>query len=380
MKQVYLLICLFCFSFYSCSNEEKNETDIIGQLSVQLKDESGKPVKDAFVIMSGLDKTRLLNMGEGKSDANGKWVPYYKGSVEGYISVVAPGYEPLKERVSYDGKYETTKEITLRTSHTLSVLSYNVLNGFGYRNAKKMQQFVDWVSTYNPDIILFQELCNFTETNLQEFAKTYGHEYAYITKETGYPTGITSKYPITDVEKVLRGDHPDIYVYHGFIHAVCRGMHLFVIHLSPFEVDDRIKEIKDIVREKVKTLPADAKVIIAGDFNSYNAYDAQAYGPKFEEERMDFSPSVPVNYEVTDHLLENGFKDAFPLFSDGYFKQSIPVSTTEFPKNKGYRYDYIMLSDNLAKDCVYSDILREKVTNKLSDHYPNYIRLNIADK
>ncbi|MEY8707201.1 hypothetical protein AALK94_07675 [Bacteroides faecichinchillae] len=129
--------------------------------------------------------------------------------------------------------------------------------------------------------------------------------------------------------------------------------------------------------EKLKQLPANAKVLVAGDFNSYNAYDAKAYSPKFETERLKFSPTVALSYEVTDFLLENGFKDAFTLYSNGHFKQNIPVSTTEFPENKGCRYDYIMLNNNLANNCTYSDILREKTTNALSDHYPNYIRLNI---
>ena len=129
--------------------------------------------------------------------------------------------------------------------------------------------------------------------------------------------------------------------------------------------------------EKLKQVPANAKVLVAGDFNSYNAYDAKAYSPKFETERLKFSPTVALSYEVTDFLLENGFKDAFTLYSNGHFKQSIPVSTTEFPENKGCRYDYIMLNNNLANNCTYSDILREKTTNALSDHYPNYIRLNI---
>ncbi|MEB3375298.1 hypothetical protein SFC43_25840 [Bacteroides sp. CR5/BHMF/2] len=74
--------------------------------------------------------------------------------------------------------------------------------------------------------------------------------------------------------------------------------------------------------------------MVAGDFNSYNEYDKKAYGPKFETERLQFSPTVAINYEVTNFMLENGFKDAFTLFSDGHFKQSIPVTITEFPKTR----------------------------------------------
>ena len=47
------------------------------------------------------------------------------------------------------------------------------------------------------------------------------------------------------------------------------------------------------------------------------------------------------------------------------------------PKTRDADTNYIMLSENLAADCVYADILREKNTHALSDHYPNYIRLKV---
>lgn len=378
MKNIYFILLIFCLALHACSNsnDESNEVTL-GQFSVILKNTQGNPIKNAFVILSGIEGKRLVNMGEGFSNENGKWIPYYKGSVDGYISVIAQGYEASKTKFSYDGKHEQKLDIILQESQSLSIMSYNVKDGFESKDAKK-QRFLEWLKRYDPDIMLFQELNNFTEASLKIFAKQYGHEYAYIVKENGYPTGVTSKYELKNVNKLLRANDDDIFIYHGCIYAECRGIHIFVTHLSPFEVADRVNEIKGLVNKKIKTLPADAKILVAGDFNSYNAYDKKAYGTKFESERLQFSPTVPISYEVTDYLLENGFKDAFTLFSDGYFKQSIPVSTTEFPENKGCRYDYIMLSDNLAAECTYADILREKTTHVLSDHYPNYIRVKVS--
>ena len=103
----------------------------------------------------------------------------------------------------YDGKYEQKLDITLQESHSLSIMSYNVKDGFENKDTKK-ERFLEWLKRYDPDIMLFQELNKFTEKSLGEFAKKYGHEYAYIVKEDGYPTGITSRYPLTNVEKILR--------------------------------------------------------------------------------------------------------------------------------------------------------------------------------
>ena len=199
MKNINLFIILLCMLTCACSESNEDDSSAsLGQLSVTLKDANGKPVKDAFVVLSGLEGRRLVNMGEGFSKENGSWVPYYKGNVDGYISVITSGYEAYKTKVSYDGKYEQKLDITLQESHSLSIMSYNVKDGFENKDTKK-ERFLEWLKRYDPDIMLFQELNKFTEKSLGEFAKKYGHEYAYIVKEDGYPTGITSRYPLTNV-------------------------------------------------------------------------------------------------------------------------------------------------------------------------------------
>ena len=99
MKNINLLISLLCVLFCACSESNDDDSNTpLGQLSVTLKDANGKPVKDAFVVLSGLEGRRLVNMGEGFSKENGSWLPYYKGNVDGYISVVASGYEAPKQK------------------------------------------------------------------------------------------------------------------------------------------------------------------------------------------------------------------------------------------------------------------------------------------
>ena len=100
MKNINLFIILLCMLTCACSESNEDDSSAsLGQLSVTLKDVNGKPVKDAFVVLSGLEGRRLVNMGEGFSKENGSWVPYYKGSVDGYISVIASGYEAYESLV-----------------------------------------------------------------------------------------------------------------------------------------------------------------------------------------------------------------------------------------------------------------------------------------
>lgn len=366
MKKEYILTVLFCFFFCSCSKGSSDEATT-GKLIFSLENAGGGAIENAFLVLSSIDDNRIVRLGEGYSDAGGCWEFEYSRDFSGNVTVVAPGYEPCKKTLEYEAGFSQNIAVTLEKSTSLSVLSYNILEGLKNSEAKKVK-FAEWVQKYSPDIVLFQELNHFTEKSLKAFARTYGHSNAYIVKENGYPTGITSKYPLTNVQKITNGQT------HGYIHAECQGIHFFVIHLSPRELNTRIAEVKQIIRH-IQSLPADAKVLVAGDFNSYNAYDEKAYGPTFVEERKKFPPRAEVDYTVTNSMLNAGFKDAFTLFSDGHFKPSIPVHSNEYDPNRGCRYDYIFLSDNLAGSCIYSDILREKETNVLSDHYPVYIRL-----
>uniref|UniRef100_UPI002618045B endonuclease/exonuclease/phosphatase family protein n=1 Tax=Chitinophaga sp. TaxID=1869181 RepID=UPI002618045B len=94
---------------------------------------------------------------------------------------------------------------------TLRVLSYNILEGMVKDTTKGKQVFVDWVKTHRPDVVALQECNAFTQKSLEELALSYGHPYAVIVKENGYPTGLTSRYPIADIKKINEN------MTHGFI-------------------------------------------------------------------------------------------------------------------------------------------------------------------
>lgn len=81
-----------------------------------------------------------------------------------------------------------------------------------------MNTFVQWAKRQNADIVAFEELNNFTQVSLSKFAMKWGHPYAVILKEIGYPVGITSKYPITNAYKLIKGMH------HGCLYVEIKGI------------------------------------------------------------------------------------------------------------------------------------------------------------
>ena len=161
---------------------------------------------------------------------------------------------------------------TIKETKTLKIISYNIWNGFDWgKDNDRKSKFVSWVNTQAPDIIALQELCGYTQEQLLEDAKKWGHSYAKIVKTTGYPVGITSIKPIEVKEKILEGMH------HGALHCETAGIDFVVIHFSPFSYKKRHEEAKIILDKLSKLSKEQNKYIVLGDFNALSPFDAHLY-------------------------------------------------------------------------------------------------------
>ena len=132
-----------------------------------------------------------------------------------------------------------TAACTLPTfaENKVRVISFNILEGMKTDTTPGKQVFVDWVKKQAPDILALQECNKFTQKSLEELARSYGHPYAVIVKEKGYPTGLTSKYPITDIQKITNN------MTHGFILARVKDLNIVVLHLNPHSYMKRRAEM-----------------------------------------------------------------------------------------------------------------------------------------
>jgi len=337
------------------------------KFDITVKDASNNPVNEAYIILFHQANTMNERSAEGKTDVNGNiTLLYYPESSVWTITIAAADYEPQKIVVTLNPNADNKLTITLQPKTSMSVLSYNVLEGF--KNlANKNTQFAAWVKTYNPDVILFQELNGFTDLSLVSFAATYGHTYSVLLKTTGYPTGITSKYPITDIKKVLAN------FVHGYVSAKINGINFFSIHLTPNALGARIIEGNTVLNSLSPLLLQDERIIVAGDFNSYNAFDEQAYGPNFKQERPKYNPST-VDYTVTNAFLSAGMIDSYPL-RNTIFKATVIANVFWITNpNKGMRYDYQFMDQTTAGKCTYVDIIQDSYTDNSSDHYPVLMR------
>lgn len=343
-------------------------------LTFQVKDASGNPIEGAYVVSYRNLAPLHLRAGEGYTNVSGEIVlDDQTHTKKGYATIVAPGYNSKKINLDLIPKTDNLLAVTLSAQSVLKVMSYNILVGFS-NDAKLRQDFAKWVELYNPDVILFQEVSNFTDDTFSSFASTFGHDYTVRTKTTtGIPTAISSKYPMIDVKMVVQTGT----LHHGYVSAVISGVRFFSVHLCPYEVDNERNTYRIDRQDEIEIIMADANqyastpVVLAGDLNSHNSFDRDSFGNGYRYGDRD--------HGVYNTLKSTSFFDTYTLLNTE-FKSTWPVAeVAKNGPNVGARLDYMFVNSNLRSSVVFSDIIYSKVTDKLSDHYPTYVEIKTAN-
>jgi exodeoxyribonuclease-3 len=263
---------------------------------------------------------------------------------------------------------------------SLTIIEYNVWNGFEGEK-QRTNTFVHWAQKQNADVMAFEELNNFTQASFAELAKSWGHPYAVIAKENGYPVGITSRYPITNVYKLIAGMH------HGCLYAEINGISFFVVHFSPFSSTKRLAEADSVMHILRKKEKLTGKTIVLGDFNAFSPNDSLFYAGSGARDSMyvgqqknkalrNLNSKNELDYQVIRTFLQSGFYDSFSLFHKN-FEASYPSKIYPGPLSDKIRIDHVLISEKIKKSCKDVEIIKDGVTDTLSDHYPVKVVFNM---
>jgi len=279
----------------------------------------------------------------------------------------------------------------LAQEKTLKLISYNVYWGMRQDSTENKSKFAEWIRQQNPDILALQEMNGFTAqnpefapkgsnpNNLQKLAESYGHPYVFIVREPApdgsisFPVAITSKYPIVNVTRVVEN------ASHGFLTAEIEGHHFVVTHFHPFSSEKRGYEIDQILAT-IKSKSPDNKWLFMGDLNSVSPLDKSAYNDNklrdfIREDRKkrphnkNLGKDDELDYSIQQRILDFGFVDALKIF----YPQFIATAPTKmfYDQSKDpLRYDYLYVSENMKKDVVKCEVIKDAFTDVYSDHYP----------
>lgn len=223
---------------------------------------------------------------------------------------------------------ETEEPTKPSEKQTLRVLFWNIQNGMwsGQGEQPAYKSFEAFIKEQNPDICMFAEAKSNYQTasdkgftsdadryfpdNWGAFAMKYGHKYWYIGGyRDNFPQVITSKYPLTNVAKIV--GNSDTIVSHGAGWATTevygRKLNLVTLHTWPQSyaygvaaADQaastaakggdyyRAKEMDYICKHTILTSKSAASElwIMAGDFNSRSRVDNFQYNYPEDDTRF----------------------------------------------------------------------------------------------
>lgn len=274
----------------------------------------------------------------------------------------------------------STKKDMIQTPSGLRIISYNVWYGFTEVPERK-QAWQVWMKDHAPDIVSLQELNGYTAQDLAEDALSYGHGYSVLLKEEGFPTGITSRYPIEDVQRITEGFH------HGLLRVRIVDIYFYVIHLHPSNWEFRDKEIR-LILEDIQKLPTETKVILAGDFNTFSPLDSLFYShgrlePFFQRRDKEYGEKNlnrgKLDYSVIQEVMNYGFIDleASSRTRDYVFPGSFPTWIEKEGEHGDLRrLDYVFASPNLVQKGARARIISSDTAQILSDHLPVLVDLD----
>jgi exodeoxyribonuclease III len=253
----------------------------------------------------------------------------------------------------------------------MRIITYNVN---GIRSAMN-KGFLEWLKTDPADVICLQETkARQEDVDHQQFRNIGYQDYWFSAAKKGYSgVAVLSKLPITKVEygnghgqsddegRVIQVDVGDVRIINAYFPSGTTGetrqSYKYVW----------LEEFHSWLNKLRKKHP---KLIVVGDYNIAHK-DIDIHDPKGNKNSSGF---LPEERAWMDQFFANGFIDTFREIhpeNDRYSWWSFRAGSRD--RNKGWRIDYINVTDNLKdriKDAeIYPDI-------KHSDHCPVYLKLD----
>ncbi len=253
----------------------------------------------------------------------------------------------------------------------MNIISYN-LNGIRSALGKG---FAEWLSSENPDIACIQETKAQPEQIDNSVFESLGYNcYWFSAKKKGYSgVGLLSK---QKPDKIVYGVNNELFDDEGRFLRADYGDISVISTYFPSGSNDERQQIKmlylEFFRKYIKKLQnVRKKLVINGDFNICRLW-IDIHNPNQQQNTSGF---LPEEREWFQNFIDDGFTDAFRHINNEPHKYSWwSYRAGARPRNKGWRIDYSIISNNLTDKIKNADILKDVVH---SDHCPVKLCLDI---
>lgn len=256
---------------------------------------------------------------------------------------------------------------------TLSIISYNV-NGI---RAAMRKGFLDWLQTKPADIICLQETKALKEDiDHSAFEKLGYHSYWFSAQKKGYSgvAVLTMLQPdkvsygnghgkSDDEGRVIQLDIGSIRIINAYFPSGTSGEER---QQYKYQWLDELQPWLDKLRKK------HSKLVLCGDYNIAHT-EIDIHDPKGNKKSSGF---LPEERAWMTRFFESGWVDTFRILHPephrySWWSQRFPSVRLQ---NKGWRIDYINVTEPLRKQVLDADIYPDI---KHSDHCPVYLKLKM---
>jgi exodeoxyribonuclease III len=255
----------------------------------------------------------------------------------------------------------------------MRIISYNVN---GIRAAIK-KGFFDWLKTNPADVICLQETkATQGDVDVKQLEALGYHHYWFSAQKKGYSgVAIFSKIKPTNVVygcsiknsddegRVIQADFGDVRLINAYFPSGTSGDERQTFKYS------WLNDFEGYLSKLKKKTP---KLILVGDYNiAHNEIDI--HDPKGNKKSSGF---LPEERDWMTKFLTNGWVDTFREIHTephrySWWSQRFPSVRLN---NKGWRIDYITITEPLKKQLKDADIFADV---KHSDHCPVYVELKL---
>jgi endonuclease/exonuclease/phosphatase family metal-dependent hydrolase len=222
---------------------------------------------------------------------------------------------------------------------TLRVATWNIhkgVQGLGPARRLEIHNIGQAVEQLDADIVCLQEVRRMNRREERFFAHwpaqpqadylaPEGYETVYrsnaITRHGEHGNAMLSRWPVLSQQHRDISDHR--FEQRGFVHAevqvVDRVVHVIVVHLGLVPAS-RVRQTAQLLAFIEGHIPADAKVLVAGDFNDWGTglgrrMAASGFGEWREKATPTYPSRLPLNQ--LDHVYARGLKPLTAMVPTG---------------------------------------------------------------
>jgi endonuclease/exonuclease/phosphatase family metal-dependent hydrolase len=214
--------------------------------------------------------------------------------------------------------------------NTLRVATYNIhkgVQGLGPRRRLEIHNLGHAVEQLDADLVCLQEVrklhrreeqyfSRWPEMPQAEFLAPEGYEAVYrtnaVTRHGEHGNALLSRWPVTTHQHEDMSDHR--FEQRGLLHVALNvqghEVHVIVVHLGLIRAS-RVRQLDQLCQFIAREVPAQAPLLVAGDFNDWGVLVQQTFKP------LDMHPGAPGRHPTfparlpvvqLDHVYARGLR------------------------------------------------------------------------